>query len=91
MSHLRVVLRTLEEDVGVSDFSAIELDVLSAALQLSLVRRKFSAPEILEHPLVKAAGRTTVYRSISSLESRGYLIPETNGAKQLYTVRTQAN
>lgn len=91
LSHLRVVSRGLEVDLGIGVLSLVELDVLCAAVQLSTRRSIFTSPEMLDHPLVKAYGRTTVYRAIAKLEARGFLVVEPVGSTNHYSFKAEVD
>lgn len=88
MSQLRSVLRTLELDLDIADLSKAELDVLSAAIQISgkNTRAVVATTQIANHPLVQQLGKSTIYRSISSLENRGFLVVKKSGYNAEYSL-----
>lgn len=88
MAQLRSVLRTLELELGLADLSKGEMDVLAAAIQIanSSKNNVASAPQILDHALVQQLGRSTIYRSITSLEERGFLVTSKPGHNSEYSL-----
>jgi hypothetical protein len=82
-AQLRMVMRQLEVVLNVDDFTTTELDILSISIQLAKSGRPFSSSDILVHPMLKKSARATVYRAISSLESRGILVHTQTGTKQI--------
>jgi hypothetical protein len=82
-AQLRMLMRQLEVDLNVDDFTATELDILSISIKLAKSGRPFSASDIMAHPMLEKSARATLYRAISSLESRGILAHSQNGAKQM--------
>jgi hypothetical protein len=85
-AQLRMVMRELEVDLNVVDFTSTELDILSISIQLAKTGRPFSSSDIVAHPMLEKSARATVYRAISSLESRGILVHNQNGAKHISLV-----
>jgi len=88
-AHLRSVLREIEYDLEISKFSNVELDVLSVAVLLCAKRKDFNSTEIFEHPQLQDAARATIYRAISSLEERGFLVSEKSGPIYTYSLNTE--
>ncbi|HKL46960.1 MAG TPA: hypothetical protein VJ906_12055 [Roseovarius sp.] len=88
MSQLRLVLRTLELDLDIENLSNAELDVLSAAIQISDASpvSLVASTQILEHELVQQLGKSTIYRSLASLEDRGFLVPRKSGYNAEYSL-----
>jgi predicted transcriptional regulator len=88
MSQLRSVLHTLEIELGIEGLSKAELDVLSAVVKIANGNESydFSTSQVLEHPLVKHLGRSTIYRSIASLEERGFFVVSRRGYNADYRI-----
>jgi hypothetical protein len=82
-AQLRMVMRELEIDLNVEDFTSTELDILSITIQLYKTGRPFTSSDIVAHPMLKKSARATLYRAISSLASRGILLHNQNGGKQM--------
>jgi hypothetical protein len=89
-AQIRLIMRELEFDLEVNDWTSTELDVLSICIHLASTRKSFSASDIVAHPMLKKSARATVYRAISSLESRCFLLLDRNGTKQ-YSLDLDAN
>lgn len=87
-ARLRSVLREIEHDLEISKFSSVELDVLSVIVLLCAEKNECASAEILEHPQLREAARATVYRAISSLEDRGYLVSEKRRSIYTYSLNT---
>jgi len=70
LAQLRSVARTLEMEMGLENLSKADLDVLCAIIQISNAdaRNTATTTQILDHPLVQQIGRSTVYRTITTLE-----------------------
>lgn len=83
LAQLRMVMRELEVDLNVVDFTSTELDVLSISIQLAKTGREFSSSDIVAHPMLEKSARATVYRAINSLESLGVLVHNQNGSKKM--------
>lgn len=92
MSRLRSVLRTIENDLNIVQLTDSELDVLAAAIQYSdtATRNVVILSKIVDHPLVKHLAKSTMYRSIASLEDRGLLVPIKSGYNTEYTLNLRA-
>lgn len=82
-------MRSLEEDLALDTLSNIETDALCAAVLLTVLRPDFSAPDIVNHDLLKRSGRATIYRAISTLEAAGYFVPYDEGPKNSYTLNLE--
>jgi hypothetical protein len=81
-AQLRLIMRELEVDLGVDDLTNTELDILAISIRLADTGNTFASAEIVAHPMLRQSARATVYRAINSLETRGFLVPDQNGAKQ---------
>ena len=73
MARLRILLRTLEADLGMGDLSQIELDALAATVDLHKTHDFFKASDVAGHSLLARSSRASRYRVIESLKKRGLL------------------
>lgn len=92
MAQLRSVVRTLEMELGLEHLSKAELDVLCAVIQIANADARNTAitTQILDHPLVKQIGRSTVYRTITTLEELGFLAVIKRGHNAEYALNLPA-
>ncbi|WP_417720059.1 hypothetical protein [Salipiger sp.] len=86
---LREMLRELETDVGLSDLSRIERDVLLAAHSLSdQPGDVVSTEQIRSHSLLQPVAQATLYRAIRTLLGAGLLERAAKTRARAYVVRS---
>ncbi len=81
LCNLRTLSRTIEQDLGLSDLSAAELDILLAAQSLNTNPSDvLTSSDIRHHRLVQSFAPATFHRALRALIERGYL-KKAEGAK----------
>ena len=73
LRHLRCAMKHVASQMGLSDLNEAELDALSAIGALIEKEPTFQASQIAEHENMCGVSRTSKYRAVKSLESRGVI------------------
>lgn len=73
LRHLRCAMKHLASQMGLSDLNEAELDALAAIGALVEKEPTFQACQIAEHENMCGVSRTSKYRAVKSLESRGVI------------------
>ncbi|EDM69952.1 hypothetical protein RAZWK3B_00345 [Roseobacter sp. AzwK-3b] len=68
-------MRSLEAELGLANMSAVELDALAAAVDLSESKARFGTKDVVKHPLLSNVSRATQYRAVQALEDNGFIAP----------------
>ncbi|EDM73209.1 hypothetical protein RAZWK3B_03275 [Roseobacter sp. AzwK-3b] len=78
-------MRSLEAELGLADMSAVELDALAAAVDLSALKTWFRTKDVVQHPILSNVSRATQYRAVQALEDKGFIAahPGANGEYML--------
>ena len=66
----KLLLQTMENDLGLSDLSDVEIKVFLAISDLCNQFQTAKTQSVLQHDLVASIGRATIFRAIKKLEDR---------------------
>ena len=86
-AQLRSVLRDMEDDIGLSDNTVAEKNIISAIAQLQADRDSdgfVASKEIKAHKLCSDIPNPSFFRALKNLLSGGYLTLPPNRKKGLY-------
>ena len=72
-SQLKKLLMLMEDDLGISNLTQDEKDVFAAAIDLSDNQKTVLSENIREHKLVAKISQATYFRTLSSLQEKGYM------------------
>lgn len=87
IAQLRILLESMEHDLGLTDLSPNERDLLYAAQNLSGENNKFvRSDELRNHPLLRSMTQPTYYRSLKRLLELGFIEPPIGKKTGLYRV-----
>ena len=86
-SRLRILIRAIENDNDLAQYSEVERDVLCASIDLAASSPAFRTASIVSHSIFRNGSKATTYRAIRSLEEKGILkSTEIDGKHLLYLV-----
>lgn len=89
LAQLRILLESMEHDLGLKELSTNERDILYATQSLSGDTNAFVRSEQLKnHPLLKSMTQPTYYRSLKRLLDLGFIEPPTGKKTGLYRMST---
>ncbi len=71
LADLRLMVRQMETDLGISDFSHLIRSLLLAVTNLHDKGGTASTADLMEHPLLKEFSRPSVFRALKHLEKSG--------------------
>ena len=91
ISQLRVLLRDMESELGLSDLSDVERDLLSAAAEVSLTTGTLKTADLMSHQLISSVPRASFFRALRVLDLKGYLISDTELGKGWYRLNPDLN
>jgi hypothetical protein len=91
ISQLRVLLRDMECELGLSDLSDVERDLLSAAAEVSLTTGTLKTADLMSHQLTSSVPRASFFRALRVLDLKGYLISDTELGKGWYRLNPDLN
>ena len=91
ISQLRVLLRDMECELGLSDLSDVERDLLSAAAEVSLTTGTLKTADLMSHQLTSSVPRASFFRALRVLDLKGYLISDTELGKGWYRLNPELN
>ncbi|MEM9635884.1 MAG: hypothetical protein AAGA50_31490 [Pseudomonadota bacterium] len=87
LAQLRILLESMEQDLGLSKLSPNERDLLYAAQSLSNDSNEFiRSDDLRNHPLLKSMTQPTYYRSLKRLLELGFIEPPSGKKTGLYRV-----
>ena len=70
----KLLLRKMENDLGLSDLSDVETKVFLAISDLCNQFETAKTQAVLKHDLVASIGRATIFRAIKKLEDRDKIL-----------------
>jgi predicted transcriptional regulator of viral defense system len=73
LAQVRALLADMEGELGLSELSAVERDVLYAFTEAAERRQTVATRDVMSHPLVTPISRPTIFRAIDRLKERGLL------------------
>lgn len=88
-AQLRRVLRDMEDDIGLSDYTATEKNIISALVQLQSKKDSngyVASKEIKAHKLCSDVPNPSYFRALKNLLSRGLLTLPADRKKGLYRI-----
>jgi hypothetical protein len=91
ISQLRVLLRDMEYELGLSDLSDVERDLLSAAAEVSLTTGTLKTADLMAHQLTSSVPRASFFRALRVLDLKGFLISDTELGKGWYRLNPDLN
>ena len=87
LANLRILLFQMEKDLNLTELSAHERNVLSAAETLCRQGGEFQTQQLLAHKLLKGVSRATVYRAIDLLLLKGFLVKSSTAKRGFFRVQ----
>ena len=87
LAQVRALLADMEDELGLSELSAVERDVLYAFTEAAELQSSVATRDVMSHPLVTPISRPTVFRAIDRLKSHGLLQHVEGRERGLYTLK----
>ena len=90
-AQLKRMLRMMEADLGMTDLSQDEKDILAAVFELRDANGYFESDSVRSHELTSSVSHGTFFRALRSLVERGLIEKGEGRQRKLYRLSLQAS
>lgn len=89
--HLKKMLRMMEADLGLSELSQDEKDIMAAVFELHDANGYFESDSVRSHELTSSVSHGSFFRALRSLVERGLIEKGEGRQRKLYRLSFQAS
>ena len=86
---VKKLLMLMEADLGFDDLKQDERDLLAAILDIQKDDGSFESDTLIAHDLARRLSNATFFRTLRSLQDKGYIIKSDGRQRNLYELVSQ--
>ena len=87
----RLLLHDMEKQLGLTQLTSVERDVLYAIESLAEKQEDIASHEILSHELVENISRPTIYRALARLLEENLIVKSTSADRGFFKLPSQSS